>query len=66
MGKGSVRLTSIDRPRSVPAAALAASGYVAGSVEIRWLATIDRVRSNQNVEICVRTLPLSGIPDPST
>ena len=29
-------------------------------------ATMSVVRSNQNAESCVRTLPLSGMPEPST
>ena len=43
-----------------------AAGRSLMSVDSRWLGTTPPVWPNQNAESCVRTLPLSGMPDPRT
>ena len=45
---------------------LQGGGRSAMSVLSRWLVTMPAVCSNQNAESCVSTLPLSGMPEPST
>ncbi len=60
---GAVRRTSIARPS---ASGRAAAGKSAGSTEITWLGSRSATWSNQNDEIAVRTLPLSGIASGST
>ncbi len=66
IGSGRVRRHSIDRPRSVAACGCRAAGYCSTSVAITWCGTRSPMRSNQNADSCVSTLPLSGMPDPST
>src|SRR5260221_4770229 len=63
MGRRVARRHTSIRPRSSSRGPTSKStGRTAGSVAIRWLGTIEAVRSNQNRERAVRTRPFSGIP----
>src|SRR6266566_2606105 len=64
IGRGWTRRHSIIRPRRSSRSAGSAGpppGMSSGSTPTRWFATRSAVRSNQNRERPVRTLPLSGI-----
>ena len=66
IASGVVFLTSIDRPCSSSRCGCRAAGRSDMSVLSRWLVTMPAVCANQNAESCVSTLPLSGMPEPST
>jgi hypothetical protein len=66
MASGCVLRTSIDRPWSISRCGWNAAGRSLMSVDSRWLGTRPAVWPNQNAESWVRTLPLSGMPEPRT
>ncbi len=66
MSIGCVFFVSIVRPASTSRYGRAASGNADTSSVRKWFGTTSASVSNQKADSWVSTLPLSGMPDPST